>query len=62
MIIHIFKGNYALYKTRKNKMVHWQTACETLRAAKAGNQPEHTMAELQGKARAEIGKDTIANN
>lgn len=64
MIIHVFKGNYTLYKTRKDKIivVHWQTACEMLRAAKAGNQPEHTMEELQDKARAEIGKDKIGNH
>lgn len=43
-------------------MVHWQTACQMLRTAKAGNQPEHTMEELWDKARAEIEKDKIGNH
>lgn len=48
MIIHVFKGNYTFYKMRKNKIVvvHWQTVCGRLRAAKVGNHPEHTMEEL----------------
>lgn len=64
MIIHVFKGNYTFYKTRENKIivVHWQTECGMLRAAKAGNQPEHTMEELWDKAKAERGKDEIGNH
>lgn len=43
-------------------VVHQQTECGMPRAAKAGNQPEHMMAELQDEGRTEIGKDMTRNN
>lgn len=64
LFIFFKKENHTLYEMRKNKMtaVHQQAGCGVPRAAKAGNQPEHTTAETKDEGRTEAGKDMSGNN